>query len=1413
MAESVKIPTILELRQQAEELGIDDVPKFISEQQSFFRDVRAADRLNRLKTLELENAEKDSARRHALALEREKGRDGGGEQNLRRFNVPGPSLPIYTDQDEITSYLVRFERIAKLLTIPDADLAIHLGSLLSGRALDIYTGLSCDITEDYPTLKQALLSGFNRTPDYYRSQFKSLRILPDENYEQFVFRLGRTLRLWIESFEIAEGDFFDFIVLDQLMSILSPDMRTFLKERNCDTLTRAVSLADTYAAAHTSHRRDKVHPVQKRSGNQASPAPDVKNPVKPSPRDFSNIQCHHCKEYGHTRSICPILKGYVIKKEKAFNVQSQFDDATTEDTETVQFNFTDTTPRKYLCNGTVNGQHVSTIWRDTGCSSIIVADEIIPNIDTTNCKTVKVSDYLGNVSNFPVCRVYLKCQFYCGYVDAIRAPLKFCSVLVGNIPGVIDSTNSHTTHTTEIVSAVKTRSKTNSSIHPLKVPSIKGTNIDADRFKQLQLSCTSLKSCREQAASGHITKCKSRSFQFIFQKNLVYRKCIRSNRPNEVDSLALVVPRECRQSVLTTAHESPLAGHFSFRKTEMKIRSDFFWPGMGRDISLFCKSCDACQKMNSKGRVRRVPMVKMPIISEPFYRVSIDLVGKISPPSSDGHTHILTIIDIATSFPEAIPLTNIDSISVAEALLEVFSRVGIPREIHSDLGTQFTSDLMKELHRLLGIHPIFNTPYHPMSTGRIERLHSTLKGVLKKLCVQQPKEWHRYLIPTLFALRELPSDRTGYSAFELVYGRQVRGPLAVLRDLWEDSQLPTDQRTVYQYLLNLKEKLADSSSLAAEQADISSQKYKHYFDLKSQNRSLEPGDEALVLLPDTQNKLLMSWKGPFKVLEKKSRVNYLLSENGTPKLYHINLLKKYYRRASIQHANVFDEQPNYSSPPTPFVFINNCVINSDDFSESEEIVTIDPEDVDPVEEVEIDDSRYPEQKAELFNLIRKFPSVLSNKPGCTDVLTHKIKLNTLTPVRSKSYPVPLHLQDHFKEEVESLVKLEIIRPSNSPYCSPSVMVRKSDNRYRLAIDYRALNAVSEFDAEPAPNLEEELHKFSSAKLYSQLDLCKAYYQLKMDPESIKYTAFATHRGLMEFVRMPFGLVTACSSYMRLMRLLLVDLPNVSFYFDNVLIFSDTWEEHIHAIENVFSRLKQYGLTLKPSKCSFGSSSVEYLGFVIGGGTLKAVPDKLQAIQSVEIPTTKTALRSFLGTCQFYSKFIENFATISAPLSDLLLKGVSEPLKFDEIALESFNLLKSKLVSAPILKLPDKDKIFVVRTDASQIGIGGILLQYHDSSPHPVAYVSRKLLPRERKYSTIERELLGIIFSVNKFKYYLLGAKFILEVDHRPLVFLQKFKGDNPRIMRWALSLQSFDFRIVYIPGKDNVGADMLSRLC
>jgi hypothetical protein len=1301
-----------------------------------------------------------------------------------------------------------------------------LGSLLTGRALNIYTTLPDEVINNYQALKKALLLGFNKTPDMIRLEFRGMKRNSDETFAQFYAQLGRVFKLWLESREVdmASADsLMQFILEDQLLASLPIDVRTFVKEQNCSNPSDMVSAADTYAMAHRNQAKPKPPKIILASQG-VSPVPNKFNShnnnndyhLKQSTstrakRDWSNLRCHYCSELGHPQFMCP--------KRPSQPVTSKFPH------ERVNFSFEDNTPQKYSSYGSINGTRVSSIWRDTGCSCVIVAEQVLPNLDVENCRKINISDYLGNSKCFPVVRCYLKCDFYNGFVDAVRAPIKFCSVLVGNIPGVKDlkitgvSTNEHNLPVSNPSLpnhkvAVVTRSQKTKAIHPLKLPKLDVANITSEEFKSLQHNCTSINDIRKKVISEEIIIVKNRSYTFVEHDGLIYNKCVNSKFVNEVDKLTLVIPSECRNTVLVTGHESPLSGHFSARKTEIKIRDQFYWPRMGTDIRDFCRSCDICQRMSIKGRTRKAPMIKMPIISEPFYRVSIDLVGPLSPPSSEGHRYILTLIDVATSFPEAVPLKNIDTISVSEALLEIFSRVGIPKEIHSDLGRQFVSDLMKELHRLLGIQPIFNTPYHPMGTGRIERMHLTLKSVLRKLCAQKPTHWHRYLIPTLFALRELPSDRTGYSAFELLYGRQVRGPIAVLRSLWDSPDLSVDQRTTYQYVLDLKNKLHDCSIIAAEQADISGTKYKQYFDLKSQDRKFEVDDEVLVLLPDCHNKLLMSWRGPFKVLEKKNKVNYLIDDNGSKRLYHTNLLKRYHRRTSAQFVTCVDEVNNPIITSTPFCIAQNCVISDENvgLDESEEIITVDPLSDGVLNEVEVSSELPSVYKNRIVDFIKAHEDVLSNTPGCTSAACHEIRLNCKDPVRSKVYPIPIHLREFFEAEVDNLISLGIIRPSMSPYCSPCLMIKKSDGTYRLAIDYRGLNAVTLFDAEPSCNVEEELHKFHSSQFFTELDLCKAYYQLPLAEQSIPLTAFATHKGLMEFTRMPFGLVTACSSYIRLMRLVLADLPHVSFYFDNILVHTESLDEHLEALRSVFDRLRKYNLTLKPSKCKFALRNVEYLGFEIGEGVIKPLNNKISAITEIPLPRTKTQLRSFLGMCMFYAKFIPNASEICAPLTDLLKKVSREPLVWSDHGLANFEKLKLTLASAPILKLPNLEKAFVLRTDASQTGIGGVLLQYYDDIPHPVAYVSRKLLQREVNYSVIERELLAIIFGVSKFRYYLLGKQFMLEVDHRPLVYLNKFKGQNDRLLRWALSLQPYNFRIVYIPGKDNLGADMLSRL-
>ena len=363
----------------------------------------------------------------------------------------------------------------------------------------------------------------------------------------------------------------------------------------------------------------------------------------------------------------------------------------------------------------------------------------------------------------------------------------------------------------------------------------------------------------------------------------------------------------------------------------------------------------------------------------------------------------------------------------------------------------------------------------------------------------------------------------------------------------------------------------------------------------------------------------------------------------------------------------------------------------------------------------------------------------------------------------------------------------------------------------MAIDFRQLNSITVFHAEPTCNKEEDLHKFSGSKYFSELDLSKAYYQVPLSENAKPLTAFPTHLGLMEFCRMPFGLVTACATYIRLMRIVLAGLTNVSFYFDNIFIFSQDWPTHLKALRSVLMRLREHHLTIKPSKCRFGVDSIQYLGFWVDGTYFWPLENKLSAINNMTPPATKKLLRSFLGFVSFYRIFIPQASNYTGPLSDLLKKNIREPLPWNEELLGCFHHLKSALSSTPVLRIPDPQRTFVLRTDASNLGLGAVLLQYHDEYPHPVSYASRKLLDREKRYSTIERECLAIVFGIMKFDIYLRGREFILEIDHRPLVYLNSFKGKNDRLLRWSLNIQTYNFRIVHISGKDNVGADLLSR--
>ena len=296
--------------------------------------------------------------------------------------------------------------------------------------------------------------------------------------------------------------------------------------------------------------------------------------------------------------------------------------------------------------------------------------------------------------------------------------------------------------------------------------------------------------------------------------------------------------------------------------------------------------------------------------------------------------------------------------------------------------------------------------------------------------------------------------------------------------------------------------------------------------------------------------------------------------------------------------------------------------------------------------------------------------------------------------------------------------------------------------------------------------------------------------------------------------MPFGLADAQATCQRLVdnRLIKGAEGHATGYVDDIAVYSMSWKDHLDQLRDMFTRLRQAGLTVKLHKCRFGMNETEYLGHIVGNGVVKPCIDKVKAVNESPSPKTKKEVRSFLGLAGYYRKFIKNFADIAAPLTSLTKKTAPSNVKWTDECNEAFKQLKVCLCTEPVLKAPNLSKKFILQTDTCDYGLGAVLSQKdEEGTDHQILYISRKLLPRECNYAIIEKECLAITWAIDTLKVYLLGKHFILQTDHNPLKWLAKMKNQNGRLTRWSLSLQPYEFDIKHRPGKDNSNADALSR--
>jgi hypothetical protein len=445
----------------------------------------------------------------------------------------------------------------------------------------------------------------------------------------------------------------------------------------------------------------------------------------------------------------------------------------------------------------------------------------------------------------------------------------------------------------------------------------------------------------------------------------------------------------------------------------------------------------------------------------------------------------------------------------------------------------------------------------------------------------------------------------------------------------------------------------------------------------------------------------------------------------------------------------------------------------------------------------------------LDRLLDQFGSIFEEPRGLPPDRPYDHRIHLLpgtAPVAVRPYRYP-HLQkDELERQCAEMLGQGIIRPSTSPFSSPVLLVRKADKSWRLCIDYCALNAVTSKDKFPILVVDELLDELHEARFFSKLDLRSGYHQVRMHSPDIPKTAFQTHEGHYEFLVMPFGLANAPATFQTLMNDVLCSYLRrfALVFFDDILINSSSWAEHLQHLAITLKAIRDHHLHLKLSKCSFGAALVAYLGHVISAVGVAMDADKVSAVESWPEPRSAQALRGFLGLAGYYRKFIREFGIIAASLTRLLRR---DAFAWDDDAAMAFRSLKAALTTGPVLQMPDFDKPFTVDTDASGSRFGAVLHQ----GVGPLAFFSQPFAGCHLKLAAYERELIGVVQAVWQWRPYLWGRHFIIRTDHFSLKYLLDQRLSTVPQHQWVSKLFGFDFDVEYRPGRLNTIVDALSR--
>ena len=455
-----------------------------------------------------------------------------------------------------------------------------------------------------------------------------------------------------------------------------------------------------------------------------------------------------------------------------------------------------------------------------------------------------------------------------------------------------------------------------------------------------------------------------------------------------------------------------------------------------------------------------------------------------------------------------------------------------------------------------------------------------------------------------------------------------------------------------------------------------------------------------------------------------------------------------------------------------------------------------------------------DEKAEFALLLKKYKTIFAASKkdlGRTNLVKHRINTGTAPPVRKPPPRLPLGKRQVEKDEIHSMLERGVIQPSTSPWASPVVLVTKKDGSTRFCVDYRALNDLTLKDAYPLPRIDDSLDALSGGMWFSTMDLMSGYWQILMDPTDMEKTAFTTCHGLYEFKVMPFGLANAPATFERLMESILRGLQweECLVYMDDIIVSGRTLAESLERLDHVFERLQAAGLKLKTSKCSFFRRSVKFLGHIVSENGVHTDPEKVEHVKDWPVPKSPKEVRSFIGLCSYYRKFISGFAQIARPLHKLTEKEAK--FIWDEACEASFNQLKEALVTAPVLAYPRPEGQFILDTDSSGWAVGAVLSQVQDNAEKVIAYFSKALSKAEQDYCVTRKELLAVVLALENFHPYVYGREVIVRTDNAAVSWMKSLRAPTGQTARWLERVQPYNLIVQHRQGRSHTNADALSR--